>query len=83
MNLSSFQPEVTPLPRLPVAAWIGLDWADQKHVICLYDVASGKVETTQLEHLAEALQEWVAQLRVRYREARVAVVLEQARGPVL
>ena len=83
MNLSSFQPEVTPQPRLPVAAWIGLDWADQKHVICLYDVASGKVETTQLEHLAEALQEWVAQLRARYREARVAVVLEQARGPVL
>ncbi len=29
MNLSSFQPEVTPQPRLPVAAWIGLDWADK------------------------------------------------------
>ena len=49
---------------------------------CLTDVASCKVEATQLEHLAEALQEWDAHLRVRYREARVAVVSEQARGPV-
>jgi transposase len=66
----------------PIAAWIGLDWADQQHVISLYDVASGQTETAQLRHSAEALQQWVANLRTRYGGARVAVVLEQARGSV-
>src|SRR5262245_17767495 len=30
----------------PIAAWIGLDWADQQHVISLYDVASGQTRQT-------------------------------------
>ena len=30
-------------PESPaVAAWVGLDWADQQHVICLYEVATGQ-----------------------------------------
>ena len=26
-------------PTEGIAAWVGLDWADQQHVICLYEVA--------------------------------------------
>jgi transposase len=65
-----------------IAAWIGLDWADQQHVISLYDVASGQTQMAQLRHSAETLQQWVADLRSRYGGAQVAVVLEQARGSV-
>src|SRR2546421_3412862 len=37
-----------------VAAWIGLDWADQQHVGCLYDVASGQQEAFSLESSARS-----------------------------
>jgi transposase len=71
------------LPRPNIAAWVGLDWADQQHQVCLYDVATSQVESSRLEQSAEALQEWLGQLRARYGGAKVAIVLEQSRGPVL
>lgn len=67
----------------PVAAWIGLDWADQKHLIAEYNVATDRVERYELKHSAEAIQQWIAELRGRYGSSRVAVVLEQSRGSVL
>jgi transposase len=66
-----------------VAAWIGLDWADQQHVGCLYDVASGQQESFTLECSAEAIPHWLAQLRQRYGGRRVAIVLEQRRGALI
>jgi len=66
-----------------VAAWVGLDWADQQHVVCLYDVASGQTERSTLEQKPEALQSWLGQLRQRFGGQPVAVVLEQARGAVI
>src|SRR5437016_288527 len=66
-----------------VAAWIGLDWADQQHVGCLYDVASGQQEAFSLESSAEAIPLWLAQLRQRYGGRRVAIVLEQRRGALI
>lgn len=66
-----------------VAAWIGLDWADQRHVGCLYDVASGQQESFTLESSAEAIPAWLAQLRQRYGGRRVAIVLEQRRGALI
>jgi len=70
-------------PTEAVAAWIGLDWADQQHVGCLYDVASGQQESFTLESSAEAIPLWLAQLRQRYGGRRVAIVLEQRRGALI
>ena len=28
------------MTEISFAAWVGLDWADQHHVICLYEVAT-------------------------------------------
>jgi transposase len=66
-----------------VAAWVGLDWADQRHQIYLYEVKSGQSESSSLESSPEALQLWLAQLRQRFGGAPVALVLEQARGAVI
>ena len=49
MNPLSVSPEP---PR--VAAWVGWDWADQQHVICLYEVATGQSTITCLEQKPEA-----------------------------
>ena len=73
---------VSPEPP-PVAAWVGLDWADQQHVICLYEVATGQSTITCLEQKPETLQDWLSQLRQRFGGVPVAIVLEQVRGAVI
>jgi transposase len=78
MNPFSVSPESS-----PVAAWVGLDWADQQHVSCLYEVATGQSTVSRLEQKPEALQDWLSQLRQRFGGAPVAIVLEQARGAVI
>jgi transposase len=60
-----------------------LDWADQQHAICLYEVATGQSTVSRLEQKPEALQDWLSQLRQRFGGAPVAIVLEQARGAVI
>jgi len=62
------------------AAFIGIDWADEKHDTCLAIPGSEKLERLQLEHAPEALNEWVASLRQRFRGRYVAVAVEQTRG---
>jgi transposase len=67
-----------------VQAWIGIDWADDKHDVSLYEVATGRQERLQVKQSPEALQEWIGQLRSRYgSQGEVAVVLEQGRGALL
>jgi len=66
-----------------ICAWIGIDWADEKHDVSLYDVGTGKQEAWIIRQSPEALQEWLGQLRSRYEGGYVAVVLEQGRGGLL
>ena len=38
------------------AAFVGIDWADQKHVWCLQALDSTKRESGELEHTPEAVE---------------------------
>jgi transposase len=67
----------------PIRIWIGLDWANDKHDISLYEVATGNEEAMEIRHSPEALQEWLGQLRSRCEGGNVAVVMEQGRGALL
>ena len=62
------------------AAYVGLDWADQKHDVCLFDTAGGSRELSVLKQTPEAIDEWAAALRGRFPGRRVAVCLEQSRA---
>src|SRR5215831_6509557 len=66
-----------------IRAWIGIDWADEKHDVSVYEVATEKQEALTIRQSPEALQEWLGQLRTRYEGEYVAVVLEQGRGGLL
>jgi hypothetical protein len=72
--------ENSPSCSLPIVAWVGLDWADQAHAVCLQADGSAHRERCELKHTAEALQFWVAELRSRFPQGRVAIALEQSRG---
>ena len=65
------------------AALIGIDWADSKHDICLLDPATGRREASQLRHSPKSIDEWASTLRARFGGQKVAVCLEQSRGPLI
>jgi hypothetical protein len=61
------------------AAWIGLDWADEKHDWSLC-AADGKKRQGQLKSTPEAIELWAAELAREFCGRPVAVALEQTRG---
>src|ERR1700747_2432401 len=65
------------------AAFVGIDWADQKHVWSLQTADSQKHESGELEHAPEAVEVWVGQLCQRFAQGPIAVALEQSRGALV
>jgi len=65
------------------AAWIGLDWADRKHDVCLQCSGQTRREIGTIEHSAEAIEEWVWGLRERFNGRPLAIALELAQGPIV
>ncbi|HEX2879539.1 MAG TPA: IS110 family transposase [Polyangiaceae bacterium] len=65
------------------AAFIGIDWADQKHDVCLRTADSDVLERAVVAHTPEELERWAESLRQRFGGKPVAVCLEMARGPLV
>ena len=65
------------------AAYVAINWSDQKHDVCSVDAATGKKVHLVITHTPEALDEWVTQLRARFAGQKIAVGLEQSRGPLI
>jgi transposase len=72
-----------PIKDEDLAAFIGMDWADQKHDVCLWAADSGKSEALTINHLPEALREWINGLRERFGGRQIAICLEQSKGPLI
>ena len=62
------------------AAFIGIDWGDEEHAICLIEAGSQRAEKYVIEQQAEALEQWVGMRRARFGDRPVAICLEQSRG---
>jgi transposase len=71
------------MPLSHCAAFVGIDWADQQHAVCLIDPQTPKPELAVLDQTAEAIDSWVAQLRRRFPGQKIAVCLEQKRGALI
>ena len=65
------------------AAFIGIDWADRKHDVCLQVPGASAPEASVLEHRPKAIDAWARQLRERFGGRRIAVCLELAQGPIV
>ena len=76
---SNPSPQSWPTP----VAFVGIDWADQQHAVCLSPADSLMPEQFNLPHTPEAIAEFVARLRTRFGGQPVAIALEQARGALL
>jgi hypothetical protein len=45
-------------PELEFVAFVGIDWADQKHVWCLQAAGSTRREYGEVEHKPETVEAW-------------------------
>ncbi len=62
---------------------VGLDWADQKHDLCLRNPDTGKPQIMVLKHSPEVINKWICDLMSKYPGKRIAVCLEQTRGSIV
>jgi transposase len=65
------------------AAFVGLDWADTQHDVCLQAAGTEQREFLRLEHSPEEINAWVQTLRTRFNGQPVAVCLELNKGPLV
>ena len=72
-------PEAVKTEPVVYAAWIGLDWADEKHDWSLC-TADGKRRQGQMKSTPEAIELWAADLAQEFSGRPVVVALEQTRG---
>ena len=70
-------------PEIQYAAFLAIDWADQKHVWSLQEANSSRRERGEVGHMPEAIEGWVAQISQRFASRPIAVAVEQSRGALV
>ena len=63
-------------------AFVGIDWADKKHDICLQPADSDRREFSTILHSVEEIDEWALTLHKRFG-GPIAVAIELTKGPIV
>ena len=72
-----------PAAHADFAAFVGIDWADRCHALCLRVAGEHDACALTLDHTPEALDAFAPQLRQRFGGRPVAVAVELSRGPLI
>lgn len=81
-NQGNPQKPIAP-PEPPYAAFLAIDWADEKHAWNLQEANAEKRERGEVEHTPEAIEAWVAEMSQRFSGRAIAVAVEQSRGALV
>jgi transposase len=71
----------TPSNR-PFTAFIGIDWADAKHDVCIQAAGDERREFARISHKVDEIEAWAQSLCRRFG-GPIAVALELSKGPVV
>ena len=74
---------INPTSEPAWAAFIGIDWASERHAWSLQPAGSDKIEKGFVDDTPEAIALWTAELERRFGDSPIAVALEQKRGSVI
>ncbi len=77
----SRDPQPIVQPERQFAAFVGIDWADEEHAVCVLD--GQRLQREVLPHTPEAIAAWAAGLAQDFGNQPVAVMVEQSRGALL
>jgi Transposase/Transposase IS116/IS110/IS902 family len=70
-------------PEPEFAAFVAIDWADQKHFWSLQVPGSQQIERGEWDNTPEAIEVWGTELHLRFGGRPLAVALEQRRGALV
>ena len=73
---------MNPFTDGPYTAYIGIDWADTKHDVCMQVAGCEQREFTCLPHQVNDIEQWALSLRRRFG-GPIAIALELAQGPIV
>ena len=71
-----------PLATHQFTAYVGIDWADTKHDVCLQAAGHESREFDCIAHRVADIDQWAQSLRPRFG-GPIAVALELAKGPIV
>ncbi len=63
-------------------AYIGIDWADTKHNICIQPAGSDEREFTRIAHRPQDIEAWAYSMYERFG-GPIAVAIELSKGPIV
>ena len=63
-------------------AFVGIDWADKKHDVCLQAVDSEQREFVVIPNKVERIEEWAQAMKQRFGSP-IAVAVELTKGPIV
>ncbi len=63
-------------------AFVGIDWSDTKHDVCIQEANSTRREFAVIPHQVERIDEWARSLQQRFGSP-IAVAVELAKGPIV
>jgi transposase len=63
-------------------AFVGLDWADAKHDICVQVAGCEERQFDRFAHRTEHIEQWARSMQQRFG-GRIAVALELSKGPIV
>jgi transposase len=81
-NLPRWRSGMNSLNNLSFTAFVGIDWADRKHDVCIQSADSQKREFSVIPHQVEAINEWAQSLIQRFGSP-IAVAVELSKGPIV
>ena len=71
-----------PQPALQFTAYVGIDWADTKHDLCIQAAGESKREFDCIPHQMARINDWAIALHQRFG-GQIAVAVELAKGPIV
>ena len=81
------EPQPAAEPARQFAAFVGIDWADKEHAVCVLDAVPDRQQERPrrevLPHTPEAIAAWADALARDFGDRPVAVMVEQSRGALL
>ena len=66
----------------PFTAYIGIDWADTKHDICIQAAGEERREFARISHKVDEIDNW-AQSMYRRFGGPIAIAVELSKGPIV
>ena len=70
------------LASFKFTAFIGIDWADTKHDICIQPAGTEEREFDRIAHQPQHIEQWAHEVHERFG-GPIAVILELSKGPIV